>query len=172
MAIAIGSAPDEVIVRIQFRDIDGEEVIKTVSLDGDTTDTQVTNFMTYLDALTNAGVVKASVISSRPITGFTAAADALQNTVGAIMALTFSKTNPINASKTVNKAFIVPAFVNALKDTDKKPVEANSSLNSLITLLELILNYEGADGNFYPGAYDYNRTASGFGTVNREIDGL
>lgn len=172
MAIAIGSAPDEVSLRIQFKDVDGEEVIKVVSLDGAMTDADIVVLMTSLDALTNAGVLKASVVTSRPITGFSAASSAAQNTIGYIMALTFEKANPLNANKTVRKSFIVPAPPDALKDTDKKPVEGNTALDDIISGLEDWLNYLGVDGTYYPGGWTYNRSASGFGTVNNEIDGF
>lgn len=174
MAIAVGADPDEVVIRLLIRDVDGEEVVKTFALSGDADDTDVANICTYFDALTNAAVVKASVVSSRPITGWASATDALQNSIGMIMALTFQKTNPINPNKTVSKAFIVPAFVNALKGsgTPIKPVIDNTNLNNLTAALEDLLQYEGADGEFYPGSWEYSNTASGFGTVNREIDGL
>lgn len=172
MAIDIAAASDETVIRMTVRDVKGEEVVKTFSLDGGIDDTNIEAFLTAFDAVTNGGVVDAAVITRRPVTGFAAATNALQNLVSAILALTFTKVNPINADKTVTKSFIIPAYVDTLQDTDLKPVEDSTPLNAVISFLETYLNYEGADGVLYPGDFDYNRTKSGFGTVNREIDGL
>lgn len=173
MAIDIAAASDETIIRITHRDVKGEEVVKTFSLDGGIDDVDIEAFLTAYEGLTNAGIVDAAVITRRPITGFGAATNALQNVVSAILALTFEKVNPINADKTVSKSFVIPAFVDALQDTtDKKPVESSSPLNDVVSFLETYLNYEGADGELYPGGFAYNRNKSGFGTVNRELDGL
>lgn len=170
MAVVIGSSADEIIIRIQFRDVTGEEVIKTFPLDPTISDANVVAMANDISALSNAGVIKASVVTSRPLTGWAAAANSLQNNVGNIAVLTFQKVNPINANKTLTRGFIVPAYLDAIRNTtDQKPVTGNATLNALIALLEDNLTWQAPTGTFYPGGWTYNRTKSGFGTVDREL---
>lgn len=172
MAVALGAAADERVVRILFKDYRTEKVVKTFSLDGATTDADVEAILTDIDTLSNSGVVKSSVQTAIGATGWGAAVNALQSSVADIMALTFTQVDPVNAANTITKSFIVPAYVDALMDTDFKPVTNNATLNDLITKLEANLAFKGSDGIIYAGGWTYQRNMSGFGKTSREIDGL
>jgi hypothetical protein len=173
MAVGIGASPDEVVIRIEFLDVNGERLVKTFPLDGAETDANAIAIMDAIDGLSNALITKASILSGRPFTGLkSAAVDAVERKVSDIMALTFTKTDPVNASKTVKRGFIIPAYLGALIDTDYHPVSTNSDLNALVVRLAADLNYLGNDGTFYPGSWTYQNGFSGFGSTTREIDGL
>jgi hypothetical protein len=174
MAITIGEAPDERLVRIEYIDTRGEKVIKTTAYSGSMTNDDLIDTLTASEALTNAAVVKASVLTSVPILGMEdTPTNALQNSVAGLMALTFTKADPINPTKTIRKEFVVPAYLETLQDAaDWKPVTDNSDLNDLVALLEDNLTYKAGDGDFYPGGFSYVRAQSGFGFTTREIDGL
>lgn len=171
MAVTIPAAADQRVVRLLYEDVIGEQVVKTFGVDGATADVDLQSALDALDALTNAGVVKASISTAAVPTGFAAATNALQNTVGIIMALTFTQADPVNATQTITKSFIVPAPVDALRDVDQKPVTNNASLNALINFLVGNLAFTGSDGVIRAGGWTYQRTMSGFGSVNRELDG-
>lgn len=172
MAVSISGSATERVIRMAMVDTDGEKVVKTWGVAGTVVDADLATALDELDALTNAGVTKISVSTSKSASGFGAAVSALQNSVGYIMALTFTQTDPVNAANTIKKSFIVPAPLEALKDTDLKPVTTNSNLNALITFLAANLSFVGSDGVIRAGGWTYNRSMSGFGTVSREIDGL
>lgn len=172
MAVTIGATPDTAIIRLQYEDVHGEQVIKSFEIDGAAADVDIETAMTALNAIANPGVLKAALVPSRLMTGWSVASAASQNSVAMIMALTFQKTDPVNANKTVYKSFIVPGWLDGLKDVDSKPVTNSANLNALISFLEDNLNYVGADGTNYPGGWTYNRSRSGFGATSREIDAL
>lgn len=173
MPVSLAAGTSERVVRLLYRDVIGEEVTKVFPVDGAVVDADLATALTNLDNLTNAGVVKSSVSSQIVPTGWQGAANALQNTVGIIMVLTFQQADPVDATQTITKSFIVPAPLDGLRDTtDQKPVAGNTDLNALIAFLEANLSFTGADGVVRAGGWTYNRTASGFGSVNRELDGI
>jgi|SRR5690349_7458048 hypothetical protein len=172
MAVTIPATADQRTVRLLYRDVKNEEVVKVFNVDGGTLDADLQSALDALDVLTNAGVVKASISNTSVPTGFAAASNALQNVVSAIMVLTFEQVDPVDATQTITKSFTIPAPVDALQDTaDWKPVSNNASLNALINFLIGNLAFTGADGVIRAGGWTYNRAKSGFGTVNRELDG-
>lgn len=171
MAITIPIAADQQVIRLLYRDVIGEEVVKVFGVDGGALTADIESALAALDALTNAGVVKASISTASVPTGWEAAANALQNTVGVIMVLTFTQADPVNATQTITKSFVIPAPVDALRDVDQKPVTNNASLNALINFLITNLSFTGSDGVIRAGGWTYQRTMSGFGSVNRELDG-
>jgi len=171
MAVTIPAAADQRTVRLLYRDVIGEEVLKVFGVDGATTDEDLASALDAIDVVTNAGVVKASISSAAVPTGFAAATNALQNTVAIIMVLTFTQADPVDATQTITKSFVIPAPVDTLRDTDQKPVTTSTSLNALINFLIDNLTFVGADGVIRAGGWTYNRSMSGFGSVNRELDG-
>ena len=171
MAVIVPAAADQRTIRLLYRDVKSEEVVKVFSVDGAVSDANLGTVLTSLDNLTNAGVVKASISAAAVPTGWQGSANALQNTVGAIMVLSFDQVDPVNALQTITKSFTVPAYLDGLQDTDYKPVSNNADLNAVIAFLEANLAFTGSDGVIRAGGWTYNRTKSGFGTVNREIDG-
>jgi hypothetical protein len=171
MPVTVGGIADQRVVRLLYRDVIGEEVTKVFGLDGGALDADIGTLLTNLDLLTNAGVVKSSISTQVVPTGYAAATNALQNTVGIIMALTFTQADPVDATQTITKSFIVPAPVDTLRDTDQKPVTGDTALNALIAYLEDNLAFTGNDGVIRAGGWTYQRAMSGFGSVNRELDG-
>lgn len=171
MAITIPAAADQRVVRLLYEDVIGEQVVKTFGVDGATLDADLATALGQLEVLTNAGVQKASISTASVPTGWGAATNALQNTVGIIMALTFTQVDPVNAGQTITKSFIIPAPVDALRDVDQKPITNDANLNGLISFLEDNLAFTGSDGVIRAGGWTYQRTMSGFGSVNRELDG-
>src|ERR1044071_8509084 len=161
MAATISATPNETIFRMTFRDVFGEEVIKTTVLGGAIDDEGIENIFNNLDALSNAAIVNAKVSNSRTVTG--------------------SKANPLNASAPfVNKSFIIPAYVASVQNTETNEIIADltptgstapEQLGNLINVLADNLQYQGANGTYYPGDWLWDVAASGFGTVPNVIDG-
>lgn len=162
MAIAIGTA-DEKLLRLEFQDAKGKRVTKTYALSGSTLDADIITALGHLDAMTNAFVVRGSVLTSRPVTGMKAAAvNALQNTNVSEALITFTKVNPINALKTVTKETLIPSYVDALEESDGTPDVTNADLAAWISFCEANLTYLAATGTFYPGSWTYQDAQSGF----------
>lgn len=172
MAVSLAGGTSERVIRLLYKDVKREEVTKVFGVDGAVVDADLATFLTNLDNLTNAAVVKGTVSSQIVPTGWQAAANALQNNVGAIMVLTFQQTDPVNTAQVITKSFIVPAFLDGLQDpTTLKPVTNNADLNAVTAFLAANLAFTGSDGVLRAGGWTYNNDMSGFGTVNRELDG-
>lgn len=164
------TTPDFYECRITFRDVNAEQKVVNILLSGDTTELELETLLNALEALSNASV-NASISARYVSEGQAAPTAALEQNVSNFAAITFQRDNPVNAEKLSYKSIAIPAYINALKDTDLKPVTDNANLNSIVTLLEGNLVMLGADGNYYAGSWDYNRSASGFGTAPARIDG-
>lgn len=181
MAATIAATADLTTLRMTFRDYFNEEVVKTTVLDGDVDDTTLETMFDHLDALSNAQILSAKVSQARVVTGLkSAAVNALERNVSNQLVLSFSKANPVNpAAPDVIKSFIIPAYVSGVQNADSSinidltPVgtTAPERLGDLVNNLADNLQYEGADGNLYPGGWDFDVPASGFGTVPNVIDG-
>lgn len=181
MAATIGATANETILRLTFRDYFNEEVVKTTVLDGSVDDTTLETLFDNMDVLSNAQIVSAKVSASRTVTGLKAApVNALERNVSNQLILSFTKANPVNpAAPDVIRSFIIPAYVAAVQNVDSTinydltPVgtTAPEVLGNLINNLADNLMYIGADGDFYPGGWDFNEPASGFGTAPNVIDG-
>jgi|ERR1044071_4899137 hypothetical protein len=182
MAATISATPNETIFRMTFRDVFGEEVIKTTVLGGAIDDEGIENIFNNLDALSNAAIVNAKVSNSRTVTGLKAnPLNALERNVSNQLVLTFAKANPLNASAPfVNKSFIIPAYVASVQNTETNEIIADltptgstapEQLGNLINVLADNLQYQGANGTYYPGDWLWDVAASGFGTVPNVIDG-
>lgn len=164
MAIAIGAAPAFFTWRTVFRDFNGNEITKTTLLDGSTDDTHLLQLITDLDALSNGHILK-SDFNSRQVTGQkSSASNALYPQVADLAVLTFSKTNPVDASKTISKSFLIPCIiysgvVNADLSLNDGVSPGTGSLGAqlgrLIANLTAYLNVRGADGTYYPGSWTY-----------------
>lgn len=168
-------APDFFTVRMKFRDIYGETAIKTFFLLGSVASTAIATFLDALDALSNGAIEYATLQASYSITGLTATpSSASQNRLAEYLAITLVGNNPLT-DKPKRASFIVPAWIQALIDTDNKPVTGNSSLNAVIAFLETNLMFEDQAGNMTQpdgAGWAYNRSASGFGSNADEINGL
>jgi hypothetical protein len=173
MAIAIAGTATTKRVRLTIKDNDDEEVIKTFELDGTVTSADIVTFLGHLEAIMEAGTIKASVASEFDVTGMDATpATGLQPSVSHILGLTFEKVDPVNALKTARKGFIIPSYAQVLKLTGGVPDTSDTDLAAIIAFLQTNLQFRGYDGTDYPGGFTYNPSRSGFGTATRKIDGL
>lgn len=176
MAIVVpdpaADAPSFYTLRLKMKDTYGEPAVKVMLLAGDVTSTDVQTFLTAFDAITNAKIERATLTASFEITGMKASASVnSQNHIAEILALTFTGTNPLTG-KTKELAAVIPAWIQALIDTDLKPVTGNSNLNAVISFLEDNLVFEDQAGDIQHPTLTYRRTSSGFGSVGDEINAL
>lgn len=173
MAATFGAAPSARVIRINLEDVDGEQVIKTFEVGGETTNAQIAAMLDALAVASNCKFNSCTVSDVYAVTGLPAVAqDVLQNSIGMILSLVFSKTDPINSAKTIEKGFVIPAYLNALKGVDLLPVSNNASLNAITDFLVAHLTVKVADGTYSTGSWTYNRARSRFGSTLRKIDAL
>lgn len=176
MATAIGSIMANELV-IEFEDYTLETAKVAIPLDGATTDADITAIVDGFAALSGALILSAKVVRSFPVTGFAVSgkpSSSAPGLVAAILAMDFSKTNPVNALKTVSKQVLLPSYIASILNNSSKPyrpVTGNSTYNTLIGLLEADLDFVGSDGNHYPGGWSYNNANSKFGTKLSVTDG-
>lgn len=174
MAIAIGSTPTTYAVRLKHFDTDGEEIVKTFTLDGATDIADIVTFLGHYVALTNAGFSSGKLTAEFDITGLTAGAtNALRPSVADFLGLTYEKIDPVNSAKTARKGFLVPAYVaSKVKNSDDSIKTTDTDLAAVIAFLEDQLQFVGYDGVAYPGGFTFIQTRSGFGSGARVIDGF
>ena len=176
MAVTLSAAPSVNTIRILNRSTTQDEAQKVFQVDGAMSDADIIDMLDQYDHLTNALIVSCKV-GERTATGFkSSASSSAQNLVSAFMVLTFEKANPVNALKTVTKNFIVPAYIDSLRNSSNNPDVGTPGTGSLAARLGLLvqylednLAYLGADGVQYPGGWTY--AGGGFGTGNDVIDG-
>lgn len=177
MATVVAGSPDSRILRMTFSDSADEPAVIEIPLDGAATDADIISIVDDYVALSNAELLKAVIVDSLPITGFSTAgkpSSSAMPLVAAIFAMEFQKVNPLNFAKNVSKQIILPAYIEALRNDSVKPhvpVTTNATLNALTVLLAANLDYVGADGAHYPGSWAYN-TSSKFGTKATVTDGF
>lgn len=176
MAVSVNADPDIIELRLVWTDEAGEDAPIVIPLAGDSTDANIATLVDHLIALSNASL-DAQLKKIYNLTGITNAgkpAVTAQPLVAAIFAMDFQKVNPVNASKSVSKQVLVPAYINAIRNdgiTPHVPVTDNADLNAIYAYLETNLQFVGSDGLFYPGSWTYN-PASKFGTKLTVTDGL
>lgn len=174
MAITISTDPTYIQVRVEMIDYDGEAVVKVFDLKGTALQADIEAILDGLEAVSNAKISKVSVVSVRTGSGMAVTAkNALQNKISAVMTLGFEREDPINSNKVVRKVFQVPAYLDALEGVGGSVNAEQSDLADLITLLEANLVYVDNRTTIptYNAVFDYDPTASGFGTVTREFNG-
>lgn len=174
MPIAIASTPTTYVVRLTHVDIDGEELVKTFSLDGAVALADVVTFLGHYVLLTNAGMLKGKVSAEFDITGLDATpTSAMRPSVGEFLGLTFDKTDPVNSTKIARRGFLIPAYVaSKVKDTGDVIKVADTDLAAVISFLDSNLQLIGYDGVAYPGSFTFQQNRSGFGTGARRVDGF
>jgi hypothetical protein len=176
MAITLAAAPDVLTLAVDFKSVSGDGASKRTQLDGAATDTNIINLLTDMDTLSNARMVRA-VWGGRLAAGQKgSASSSSQNLISTWMQLNFEKVDPVNAANTVRKSWALPAYLDALVDTDFSPTVdtpgtgSNAArLGRIIDFLEDSLAYLGADGTYYNGGWTY--VGGGFGTGNDVLDG-
>lgn len=162
---------------INMLDDSGEPGKISIPLDGAASDADIIAIVDGFAALTN-GLIEPKIVRSYPFLGYAVAgkpAAALQSLIAAVFAIDLQKVSPINATKTLHKQVLIPAYLDALRNdavTPHSPVTGNSTLNALIALLEDNVNYFGPDGVYYPGGWTYSIGSSKFGTKLSVTDGL
>lgn len=182
MAATIGAAATSAVIRVRMTDVQGEDVNKVFVLDGAVTDEDLEHLLDALDALSNAAITACTVSRVFNVTGLTpSATNALERNVSNQIVLTFEKESPINSAATVSRSFIIPAFVSAAQDPTTgailrsepalDPATAPEWMWDLIETLSAELQYEAADGDFYPGSWTYQPLKSSAVTVPNVIDG-
>lgn len=173
MAATFGASPSARVIRMNMEDVDGEQVIKTFEVAGDTTNAQIATMLDAMAVVSNCKYNSVTVSDVYAVTGLPSVAqDVLQNSIGMILSLVLTKTDPINAAKTIEKGFVIPAYLNALKGVDLLPVSNNAQLNAITTFLTDHLTTKVADGSYSPGNWTYQRARSRFGSTLRKIDAL
>jgi len=177
MASAVGSTPEVRMLRMTFEDNAGEPAVIEIPLDGAADDADIATIVDDYVALSNALLLKATVTDVLPITGFSTSgkpASADVPLVAAVLAMEFQKVNPLNFSKDIEKQVLLPAYLKAIRNDAVKPhvpVTTNATLNALTVLIADNLDYVGADGAHYPGAWAFN-SSSKFGTKATVTDGF
>src|ERR1051326_3398621 len=164
---SINSAPTVSNIRRSFYDTFNEHVVKTTTVDGTMTNPDMELLLECEEGLSNAKYVGTNVTNLSEVTGLRSAAlDELERNVSNRAFLTFSKDNPLDATKTVYKSFTIPAFKDAMQNPDGSiatPVDPGVTVQSawtapmflftLIDLLENNLDYLAADGTHHPGGW-------------------
>lgn len=176
MAITLSAAPDTVFTRLVMTSVSGDQAVKNTEIDGGYDDTATIAALTALDQISNAKFT--GKVGGRTISGQKgSASSSSQNLISAFMVLNFSKVDPVNAANTVSKSYVVPAYVDTLRQTDNTPDVGTPGtgslaayLGTLVAWLEDNLAYLGADGTYYNGGWTYQ--GGGFGTGNDVIDGV
>jgi len=180
MPATIPAIAQEIVVRCAMEDVFGEDVNKTFVLDGALSDAEVATILDDFEAITNARFKRVTLSRVQTVTGMrNAAVNALERNVGNQMILGFTKPDPVREDKTVNRTFIIPAHVAAIEALDGSPIYTPAATPSsgpeylarLLTNLETGLQYQGVDGNYYPG-FNFTGAGSGAATVPNVIDGV
>lgn len=177
MAVTLGSAPAVNTIRIKNQSSTQDTAQKVFKVDGAMSDANIIDMLDQYDNLTNAKIVSCKV-GERVATGFkSSASSSAQNLISAIMVLEFRKTDPVNSLNMVSKKFLVPAYIESLRNSSNNPDVGTAGTGSLAARLGLLvqylednLDYLGADGTHYPGGWTY--AGGGFATANDVIDGV
>lgn len=173
MAATFGANPSYRVIRLELEDVDAERVIKTFEVAGTTTNADIATMLDAFAVISNCKVVRCTVSNVYEVTDIAPVAqNILQNSVGMILEMVFTKTDPVNAAKTLVRGFVVPAYLNALKDTDLLTVTNNASLNAVRDFLIANLTVKVADGTYTSGGWTFNRARSRFGSTLRKTDAL
>lgn len=131
--IVVGTTPLDLVLELVYQDFRGQKSTKRIALAGATTSAQVQAIVGNLDMITNARIVKASLLSSVPITGMNAAAqNALERNISEAMELTFQVPDPINTGKTISRSILVPAMIAGIELVDGSPDITNTNLAALV----------------------------------------
>lgn len=176
MAITLAATPDVQSLSGSFKSVTGDEAFKRTILDGGMIDADVEQLLQFMDDLSNAQMIGWKW-GDRAASGFAgSASSSSQNLVSAFMVLNFAKVHPLNASETVQKSWVLPAYLDTLRDGANQPDVGTpgtgtiqEKLGTIVALLEDNLAYKAADGAYYNGGWTYQ--GGGFGTGNDVIDG-
>lgn len=176
MAITISAAADAFTLGGILKSTTGDEAVKRTLLNGAAIDADIIQLLQDMDDLSNARMLKWKW-AGRKATGFDAAASTnSQNLVSAFMQLNFSQVDPINADKTVERHWSLPAYLDTLRGSDNLPTVAApgsgsvaAKLGRVIAFLEDNLAFEASDGSIVVGGFTY--VGGGFGTGADFIDG-
>jgi len=176
MAVTIDAAAAAQTIGGVFKSITLDEAVKRTLVDGAATDTDLINYITDIDLLSNAKMVDWK-FGGRAFHGMkSSAVNASQNLVSAWMQLNFEQVDPINADKTIRRTWSLPAYDDSLRGSDHQPVITTAGTGSLSARLGRVrdflldsLAFEAADGSIVVGGWTY--VGGGFGTGADVIDG-
>lgn len=156
MASAIGASPAYLTLEMTVVDFRGQKKLLRIPLLGATADSGVLSIVDNYDAVSNAQITEAFLISRRAITGMKGGPlNALERNISEAMALTFAGTN--SNGKPVARGVSVYAMKAAIENNDGSPVvrTTNANLDSLTDSLAGALAYLNAAGSWVGSlAYD------------------
>lgn len=170
MAITIGAAAAVQKASATFESVTGDNAVKTTLIGGSAIDADLIAYFEDMDTLSNARMLNPQV-AGRLIAGHKGAASAnSQNLVSVFMQLNFSQVNPINTADEVERSWLLPAPVEALRGSGNTPVIAAAGTGSvaarvgrLVSFLVDNLAFKAADGSYVVGGWTYNGGAFGSG---------
>jgi hypothetical protein len=158
MPITFTTNPNTKTLSVTFQDWRGQRRLMKIKLIGTVANTAIEAFLEDLEAVTNARILKAEVLSEFEASGMgTTATDAPNPEISNLMALNFTAINPLNAAKRVNKSVLIPAFIRAIESTNGSGAAfaAQPNLAAIITFFEAGLAYTAANGSHYGNLFDY-----------------
>lgn len=172
LTIGIASTPTVILCRTEFADVipNNKNAIKSWHVGGSMTDANIKLMFEYLDLSSNAALIN-PIAGERALTGFsTTPTNAIQNSVREFVVLTFAQADPINALKTISKAFLIPAWkdeVMAVDGTVSRDAAdvPSAAVDALIYLLTDNLAFKDHAGTWHVGGWSYQASESGFGNV-------
>lgn len=177
----IGTSADVVTVRAALADHFSETASKVFTLDGGISDATLVQVIEDMEALTNAAFSSMNVSAARSVSSLRSTpVNALERNISVFITLTFTRANPLNAAKTIVKAFTIPAPVASAINSDgslnvgsvvSTPATAQEHLARLIDRLEDNLVYEDASGAITAGGWTFVPSRSGAATTANVIDG-
>lgn len=176
MAITIDAAAAALTLGGTFKSTTGDEAVKRTLLDGSAADADIEQLIQDMDDLSNAKMIGWK-FGGRGIHGMDSSAQTTsQNLVSAFMQLNFTQVDPVNAEKTVERHWSLPAYVDTLRGSDNLPTVATAGSGSVAAKLGRIIDFlvdalafEAADGSIVVGGWTY--VGGGFGTGADFIDG-
>jgi len=176
MAVTIDAAAAIQPLNATFQSVTGDDAIKRTLINGAADDTDLIAYMDNLDTLSNALIFNAK-FGGREFHGMKGAAvNASQNLVSAFMQLNFTQVDPINAAKTIEKAWRLPAFIEACRGSDNTPVIAAAGTGSTAARIGAVVaflvdNLCGVDASGAPIVGGWTYAGGGFGTGADFVDG-
>lgn len=167
------------VLTFTMRDWRGETITRSIKLAGDITDADVVAILTRVEGLSNAVIDKAWLSTIQTASGMSTVPAATAEPLVAIQGkFGFSVVDPLNASKTINRSFYLPAYVASLNSNGvvqytpapNGGVTPQELLGELIQLLENNLAFELHDGTHAAGM-NFDAGATGFFTAASVTDG-
>lgn len=123
MTISVSTSVSEYTVKLVWKDSYGEEVIQNITVDGTVTQTELQNLISYMVDITQASLVKATILAHFAVSGTSIGVAATPGfPVARFQTVRFVAPNSFSPSKPVTRILSVPAPFTGIIGTDGSTV--------------------------------------------------